>query len=377
MPLSSERTASPRHWGRLASVLAAAAVFALLWLGAFPPSDRREWTDIATEGSYFLAAAAGYAYITRFGVPLLDAGWLVFAYSLLFEVLDEFTLESALWGQTFTGGMGLGGLALIGLGIRRAAQLQEAAARERRRAEEATLQARDVAENANRELREMIRLKDDIVSIVAHDFRSPLTVIQGYGEVLQGRVEDPRVREMVDVIVGQARHLASLAEDTMAMSRIETGAMPLDRRPLSLVTLAHEVASVRTRAGAVVRVDAPSEVSVVGDAPRLRQVLENLMDNALKYSPAGSPVDVAIRREAEGAHLSVTDRGAGIAPEDVPRLFQRFSRLAAARRSATPGTGLGLYICRSVVEAHGGRIWVESEPSRGSTFHVSLPAAEG
>jgi signal transduction histidine kinase len=118
-------------------------------------------------------------------------------------------------------------------------------------------------------------------------------------------------------------------------------------------------------------------VVVEGDRQRLVQLVQNLVGNAVKYSPAGAPVRVAVARNGTEARITVADEGIGIRPEDLPRLFQKFSRLENARKSGAPGTGLGLYICRSIVEAHGGRIWAESEPQKGSTFVVTLPLPEG
>ncbi|HET7745727.1 MAG TPA: HAMP domain-containing sensor histidine kinase, partial [Vicinamibacteria bacterium] len=247
-----------------------------------------------------------------------------------------------------------------------------AGAAERRRAEEATRTARVAAEAANARLQETVRLKDDVVSIVAHDFRSPLTIIQGYSEALKGRIADPAMSEQLEVIHGQARYLARLAEDTLIMSRLEAGDLPLERTEVELVSLAREALDLRGDRG---RLEAERPVTVAGDAQRLRQVLDNLLDNAAKYAPRDAVVHVKVGADEDSAYLAVTDQGTGIRAADLPRLFAKFSRLESARDSGIPGSGLGLYICRSIVEAHGGKIHVESAVDRGSTFTVRLPRA--
>lgn len=351
--------------------LGAAALLGVAWLSAFPPATRHDRVDILGEAAYFLAVATAYRYIARFHAPLLEAGWLTFAASLLCEVLDEFTEEPPFFGDWLSAGMGIAGLAMVVIGFRQAARRVGAEAGERRRAEEGTRSARLAAEEANVRLQESIRLKDDVVSIVAHDFRSPLTVIQGYGESLRARVVDPAAAEQLDVITGQARYLARLAEDTLVMSRLESGELPLNRAEVDLVVLTREALAARGEDGA--RLQAEGPVIVDADPQRMRQVLDNLLDNAAKYAPRGAAVQVRVGGDEDSAYLTVTDRGAGIAAADLPRMFEKFTRLESARASGIPGSGLGLYICRSIVEAHGGRIHVESAIDHGSTFTVRMP----
>ena len=223
-------------------------------------------------------------------------------------------------------------------------------------------------------LRETIRQKDDVVSIVAHDFRSPLTVIQGFSELMHARSADPETRALLEAIGVQARYLTSLADDVLTMTRIESGTMPLDARDVDLAEVARDAIAARSTSPLEVVLHAAAGGSPIhGDARRLRQVIENLIDNAVKYAPSGTRVTVSVQGTPGAATVSVADSGPGIAPEEVPGLFQKFSRLAAARRSGVHGTGLGLYICRSIVEAHGGSITVETAPGKGSVFKVVLP----
>jgi signal transduction histidine kinase/ligand-binding sensor domain-containing protein/ActR/RegA family two-component response regulator len=239
----------------------------------------------------------------------------------------------------------------------------------RRRTEE---MERLVAERTQA-LRETIQLKDEVVSIVAHDFRSPLAVIKGYAERLARSASGSEERRVLGVIAGEARRLAALAEDTLTMSRLETGHFALALRSLSLADAVLRVAQTRAAEGAL-RTDVPGDLVVRVDPDRLHQVLDNLVGNAFKYAPAGSPVRLTATREGAWARVSVADRGPGISAEDRPRLFQKFSRLGGAERAS--GTGLGLYICRSIVEAHGGTIDVQSVPGEGSTFHFTIPLAD-
>jgi signal transduction histidine kinase len=350
-------------------VLASAA-----WITSFPPDFRRDWSDIATEASYLIAVSVGYVFIARLQVKILELGWILFLFSLLFEVLDEFTIETRFWSDTLTAAMAVPALVMVGIGFRRAVQALDRADAERRAGEVATLRAKEAAEAANVTLRETIRQKDDVVSIVAHDFRSPLTVIQGFSELMHARSADPETRALLEAIGVQADYLTSLADDVLTMTRIESGTMPLEAREVDLAEVAREAIAARSTSPSEVVLDAAGGSSPIhGDARRLRQVIENLIDNAVKYAPAGTRVTVSVQGTPGGAEVSVADSGPGIAPEEVPGLFQKFSRLAAARRSGVHGTGLGLYICRSIVEAHGGRISVDTAPGKGSVFRVVLP----
>lgn len=370
-PIITPREAAVRRGIPLALLMLVAS---FAWLTAFPADARRDWGDIATEVSYLVAVCVGYVFIARLLVPVLELGWVLFLFSLLFEVLDEFTIEGRFWSDTLTAVMAVPALAMVGIGFRRAVQALDRADAERRAGEAATMRAKEAAEAANVTLRETIRQKDDVVSIVAHDFRSPLTVIQGYSELLHSRTADPETRTLLEAIGVQSLYLTSLADDVLTMTRIESGTLPLDAKDVDLADLARAAIAARSSSPSQVVLDAGSVGSPIhGDARRLRQVIENLIDNAVKYAPAGTRVTVSVHGTPTGAEVSVADAGPGIPPEEVPGLFQKFSRLAAARRSGVHGTGLGLYICRSIVEAHGGRISVETAPGQGSVFKVALP----
>ena len=370
-PIITPREAAVRRGIPLALLVLVSSV---AWLTAFPPEARRDWGDIATEMSYLVAVSVGYVFIARLRVPILELGWIIFLFSLLFEVLDEFTIEGRFWSDTLTAAMAVPALVMVGIGFRSAVQSLDRADAERRAGEVATLRAKEAAEAANVTLRDTIRQKDDVVSIVAHDFRSPLTVIQGFSELLHARSADPETRALLAAIGVQAEYLTTLADDVLTMTRIESGTLPLDPHDVDLADLARDAIAARSSSPSEVVLDTAAGGSAIhGDARRLRQVIENLIDNAVKYAPAGTRVTVSVHGTPTDATVSVADAGPGIAPEEVPGLFQKFSRLAAARRSGVHGTGLGLYICRSIVEAHGGRISVDTAPGKGSVFKVVLP----
>lgn len=226
--------------------------------------------------------------------------------------------------------------------------------------------ARDITERKRQEA-----VQRDILAMVAHDLRSPLTAIRGGAQLLQRRGEYRPA--MVETIVTQSDRMARLIDDLADIVRLEEGHLPLAREPFDLIALAHETAAVvRTQSERHrIRVEAGAQ-SIIGtwDRTRLQQVLENLLGNAIKHDPEAGEVVVRVGCQDGEALLSVQDAGPGIAPEHLPRLFSRFDRAGA---SGARGLGLGLYISRMLVEAHGGRIGVESELGKGSCFKVALP----
>ena len=230
--------------------------------------------------------------------------------------------------------------------------------------------------DANQQLRDIDRLKNDFVAMVAHDFRGPLMAIRGYAEVV---AEDPELpaetlREFMRTIVDQTEDLSRLASDTFLITQMEAGQFQyrwseIDVGPFILDAMA------RIHTDRAVAIDVPPRFPrIVGDPERLRQVLTNLLTNAIKYSPEGGAITIRCReRGAEQVLLEIVDQGLGIPPEQMARLFRKFERVRSQGHDRISGTGLGLYICRLIVEAHGGRIWVESVPGEGSTFLVQLP----
>lgn len=225
---------------------------------------------------------------------------------------------------------------------------------------------------------ELNQTKSDLIAMLAHDFRGPLTSIMGFADLLRNEeIERDEQREMLDLILEASRSLTRLATDTLAMARMEENELTLDLGSVDLTELAESVAAT-FRDKREVRVIAPAEpLVVVADADRLRQTLENLIGNALKYSPRGGSVAVEILSADEFAEIRVVDAGIGIPPEDIDRIFTRFARAGNALSSGIGGTGFGLYISRAIVERHGGRLTVKSELGKGSTFVAKLPLAPG
>ena len=217
-----------------------------------------------------------------------------------------------------------------------------------------------------------------LMHMVSHDLRTPLTIILGHTELVQELVaDDTPLAGHVDVIRRSAQRLNTMIEDLADLARFEGGQFQVNPAPVALPCYLPDL--LRRLSGALetgrVRLEAPAELPpVLADTDRLDRVLTNLLSNALKYSDPGTPVEVRAHRTPDGVAIAITDHGRGIAPEDLPHLFERFYRVKRDRKAE--GIGLGLYITRLLVEAQGGHIRAESEPGKGSTFTFTLPAAE-
>ncbi|WP_426756264.1 ATP-binding protein [Myxococcus sp. Y35] len=231
-----------------------------------------------------------------------------------------------------------------------------------------------------RDAQEAIRVRDDFLSIAAHELKTPLTPLKLHLQRLRqdGVLGDAPHARHVDKSLMQVARLSGLVNDLLDTSRIQAGRLTLKHGPIPFQELASDVASEMRLASAHhhVEFDAPDErLVVLGDGDRLAQVLVNLMENAFKYSPSGGTVRVRVRRDGGHVRVSVQDEGIGIPQDQHERLFERFFRAHNAPISGFGGLGLGLYICQDIVERHGGRLWVESELGRGSTFHFTVPLA--
>jgi signal transduction histidine kinase len=227
------------------------------------------------------------------------------------------------------------------------------------------------------ELRRLSALRADFVSLVSHELRSPMAAVIGAARTLQMRWRElqPEQREAFLTLIGdETSRLAALIGDVLDTSRIDAGTFTYRFADVDLVSLVSDsvAAAVIGQDEVPVVARLPTGVPEVrGDPERLRQVIGNLIDNAVKYSPAGLPVEVSVARGTSTVHISVSDRGPGIDVADQRLIFEKFGRVTGD--GSKPGTGLGLFIARSIAEAHGGDLTVSSAPGRGATFTLSLP----
>ena len=250
----------------------------------------------------------------------------------------------------------------------------------RKRSEEEIAAALAAQRVANGQLQELSRAKSDFVSIVSHEFRSPLTSIQGFSEMMRdGEMGPEEMREFSGDINREAERLSRLIGELLDLDRLESGLMtPRIRETDLCAIIEHAVASVGPRAAGhqLVMDVAPTLSTVSVDADKITQVLVNLLDNAIKYSPDGGEIAIAGWLEGQAVRLRIQDQGLGIPPEALETVFERYRRVELADQyQAIRGTGLGLPIVRQIVELHGGEVWAESVLGQGSTFHISLPQA--
>ncbi len=246
-----------------------------------------------------------------------------------------------------------------------------------RRAEADLAAALAAQQAANAELQRLNRAKSEFVSIVSHEFRTALTGIQGFSEMM--RDEDFTLEEMKEYagdINKDAQRLNRMITEMLDLDRMESGRMTLNVSAVDLNQLIAEAAE-RARPNAPahpIRLDLdPSLPPLPGDRDKLTQVLTNLVNNAVKYSPEGGDIVLRSLREDGIAHVQVQDHGMGIPPEALEKVFERFSRIESGTSRYIQGTGLGLPIVRQIVQMHGGRAWAESIPGEGSTFQFTLP----
>jgi signal transduction histidine kinase/HAMP domain-containing protein len=221
------------------------------------------------------------------------------------------------------------------------------------------------------------RMRTALIATVSHELRSPLTAIKGYTDSLldSGPWDATTEREFLTIIAASADKLAALVDNLLDAAKMEAGVLRMEREPVRVERIAQLVAAHRQMYAAShpVKVEAAPNLPLAdADPMRIEQVIANLVDNAIKYSPDGGPITIRIVG-GDMLTVSVSDRGVGIAPEYIERLFERFYRVEGDLARTTKGVGLGLYICKSLIEAHGGRMWVNSKPGIGSTFSFTLP----
>jgi signal transduction histidine kinase len=228
------------------------------------------------------------------------------------------------------------------------------------------------------ELEDLERSRRDLVANVSHELKTPIAAIRAHLENLADGVEqaDP---ETLQVMLSQTERLSRLVDQLLDLSRLESGEVPFQRevvaigplvdRVISEITIGRAIADIRLEA------DVPEHVVAEADPERIHQVLFNLADNAVRFTPPGGEIRITARPRGDRIEINVADTGVGIAEEHLPRVFERFYRVDASRSRDDGGTGIGLAIARSIVEGHGGRIVAHSDPGRGSMFTFDLPAA--
>jgi two-component system sensor histidine kinase/response regulator len=218
--------------------------------------------------------------------------------------------------------------------------------------------------------------REEMVRVMAHEMRSPLQSMLLISELCEQKPDDALLRSMPARVNRMVQRLLRLIEDLSDVSSIELGTLRIEPTPLDLVALVRDTAE-RVQATITshrIEIAAPAELSLHADLNRIEQVVTNLLTNAVKYSPGADQVLLQVSHQGAHAHVAVRDYGIGIAEVDVPRLFDRYFRTDKGKDRAE-GLGLGLYICKALIEAHGGEIGVESRPGQGSTFWFTLPLA--
>lgn len=238
----------------------------------------------------------------------------------------------------------------------------------------AVLISRDVTE-----LRQLEQTKQEYISLISHDLRNPLTVIQGQAYILKQTLANAALstgaRQSLDFILVSAQRMNSMIQNLVESVHLEAGQQQLEMQPVSLDRFVSDLVQRQTqKEWKRVKIQVPPDFpQVCADPDSLERILVNLLSNSLKYSPPSSRVVVRAARNGKEVTIYVTDKGTGIGPDELPRIFDRFYRAKGGQKN--PGLGLGLYIARLLVDAHGGQICADSEPGKGSTFYFTLPLA--
>jgi len=222
-------------------------------------------------------------------------------------------------------------------------------------------------------------MKSTFISVISHELKTPVSLIKGYASTLRredAKWDEQTLRESLAVIEEESDRLNQLIDNLLDASRLQAGALKLELGYVALDKLAAQtVKKFRTQTHKhILSLDFPPDFPpVLGDSERLRQVLTNLLSNAIKYSPQGGTIRVSGRADDDWVYVAVSDEGIGIPKEEQERIFDRFYRVESSLSRRTQGAGLGLFLVKAVIEAHQGRVWVESAPGQGATFVFALP----
>jgi signal transduction histidine kinase len=341
-----------------------------LWLGSYVV-----WAGAALEPSMARIAVPDrrrLPRLTRTRLVLLAAASLTAPLTLLIERTAHHHVHAVMIA---CGGAALATVVLLRLyGLVHAVERAGLAERLARREAE---QAQQLLTFQNAQLVEIDRLKDEFVSSISHELRTPLTSIAGYVELLQEEEDDPQKLGHLAIVERNSERLLALVTDLLFAAKLQYGRLDLERSPVDLRSLAVQcVESARPRAQAAsVHLDLELEEvpEITGEPAKLAQLLDNLVSNAIKFTPHDGHVKVRLSVHNAMIRIEVSDTGIGIPDSERERLFERFFRAQSALERQIQGTGLGLYISKAIVDAHDGRIGVDSAPGEGTTFVVELP----
>jgi signal transduction histidine kinase len=254
---------------------------------------------------------------------------------------------------------------------------------QRERARRRARTAERLANERSEALEEADKIKDQFLSLASHELKTPISAIKGYAQLAErrlGQVADRSpaltgTQEVLGKINQQADRLTGLVNDLLDVSRIQAGRLEFRLEPCDLAALCHQaVEEQQLASGRSISFVAPGEaITMSADSDRIGQVLNNLLTNALKYSDENRPVHMRLSRQGKQALVQIEDEGVGIPKDELPFIFDRFFRARTARSGPQRGLGLGLAICKEIIERHHGRIWATSEEGKGSTFTIELP----
>ncbi len=229
-----------------------------------------------------------------------------------------------------------------------------------------------------RELESVMQVRDEYLAVFSHDLRAPMQTVLGYTELLLSRwdaFDDERKRRSLETVRRNCLHVSRLVDNVLQVATMDAGGLRFERQPYDLSLLIHSLAADLSER-AHLTVLAPTGLPrALGDQERTWEVLSNLLSNAMKFSPETGDITIEVDVLEAALHVSVRDQGPGLDKSQQALLFRKFSRVEGPA-STTRGAGLGLYICKRMIEAQGGRIWVESQPLHGSTFHFLVPRAD-
>lgn len=256
---------------------------------------------------------------------------------------------------------------------------------ERKLAEEKLREYADELSKLNKELQSVDRMKNELLSNVSHELRTPLTSIKGYSDLLmEGTLGEMNYQQLkaVSTIIRNAERLRRLVDSLLYVSMAEVEAIKYDFSKIDILEIIDNAVTDMAMPITEKKIDVLRHVQenlpqIEADAKKITDMLTNVLDNAVKFTPSRGKIGIFAKKEGEMVHISVQDNGIGIPEDLLPHLFQKFYQADPSIRRKYGGTGLGLFICRNIVEAHKGKIWIESEESKGTTVHILLPILQG